>query len=117
MARRRVVTRHEIARQSLEKIADYLADAASLKVAIRFLERAEEAFAFILNSPGAGHQQEFRSPRLGPVRAWPIRGFRKWRVYYREVVDGVEVLDVMHGAQNQEARLEEKSLGDEAWEC
>jgi hypothetical protein len=37
-----------------------------------------------------------------------VPGFRKWLVYYREVDDGVEVLDVMHGAQDQEARLHEK---------
>lgn len=112
MAGRRTVHKHEAVKRSLESIADYLVLEASLKVALRFLERAEEAFALILRSPGIGHPQEFRSLKLGGVRAWHVRGFRKWLVYDREVEDGIEVLDVMHGAQDQEARLGEK-LGDE----
>lgn len=112
MDSRRVVHKHEVAKHSLDNIAEHLATEASFKVALRFLERAEEAFALILRSPGIGHPQQFRSLNLSDIRAWHVRGFRRWLVYYREVGDGVEVLDVMHGAQDQEPRLREK-LDDE----
>lgn len=113
MAKRRAVQKHEVAKRSLDKISDYLAREASLRVALRFLERAEETFERLLQSPGLGHLQEFRSLSLGDVLAWRVRGFRKWLVYYRELDDGIEVLDVMHGAQDQEARLAEKFEDDD----
>lgn len=111
----RAVHKHKVAKRSLDRIAEYLATETSVKVALRFLERAEETFALILRSPGIGHPQEFRSLQLGDVRAWHVRGFRKWLVYYREAEDGVEVLDVLHGAQDQEQRLRER-FEDEATE-
>ncbi|MBI5849853.1 MAG: type II toxin-antitoxin system RelE/ParE family toxin [Planctomycetes bacterium] len=104
---RRVLRKHEVVKNSLDSIAEYLATEASLRVALHFLERAEEAFALILRSPRIGHLQVFRSLELEGVRAWHVRGFAKWLVYYREVEDGVEVLDVMHGAQDRDARFQE----------
>lgn len=114
MASRRAVQKHEVVKRSLDEIADYLAREASLRVALRFLEHAEETFDRLLQSPGLGHLQEFRSLSLGDVLAWHVHGFRKWLVYYRQIEDGIEVLDVMHGAQDQESRLHEKFEADES---
>lgn len=72
----RHVYRHAIATQSLEAIAEHLANTSSLVVALRFLERAEEALAAILQSPGIGRLRNFRSGRLAGVRTWHVRGFR-----------------------------------------
>lgn len=103
----RCVRKHEVAKRSLDRIAEYLACRASLGVGLRFLDHAEETFARILRSPRIGRLQAFRSPKLAGVRAWHVRGFRNWLIYYREVEDGVEVLDILHGARDQQARMAE----------
>lgn len=113
MSEARRVLKHEQAKRSLEAVAEYLAREASVDVALRFLARAEETFAFLLGSPGVGHAPEFRSLELASVLAWHISEFENWLVYYREIDDGIVVLDVIHGARDLEARLSERFEPDE----
>jgi toxin ParE1/3/4 len=55
--------------------------------------------------PGLGSLKFFRSRRLKGVRSWSVRGFRKILVLYRPIVDGIEVLGVVHGARDIKSLL------------
>lgn len=89
MDSRRVVHKHEVAKHSVDDLAEHLATEASFKVALRFLERAEEAFALILRSPGIGHPQQFRSLNLSDIRAWHVRGVKESRASSARLCSGV----------------------------
>ena len=99
---------HDVAKRSLAEIAEYLAREATLEIALRFLDRAEETFEFLLETPGIGHRPDFRALALGDVRAWAVRDFPNFLVYYVETIDGIVVLDVIHAARDQEERLRER---------
>jgi plasmid stabilization system protein ParE len=48
------------------------------RVAIRFLEAAERAFASRASMPGMGGRWEGSAPEFADLRVWPIRGFKKY---------------------------------------
>ncbi len=70
------------------------------QAAERFLDAAEAAFAQLARTPLMGRSWESRSPRLAGVRSWTIPKFRKYRIFYRPIKDGIEVLHVFHGARD-----------------
>ena len=41
--------------------------------------------------------------RLAGVRVWRVSGFEKHLIFYRPNPEGVEILDVIHGARDIEA--------------
>lgn len=110
MARRGVRTT-VVAQESVARTFDHLADVASVATALRFLDRVQVSYARILRSPRLGKVQTFAQVRLEGVRAWPVLGFRNWLVYYRETATGIDVLDVLHGARDQQARLRDGLRG------
>lgn len=56
--------------------------------------------------PRMGRPRQFRNPQMDRVRSWAIRGFEKFLVFYRPTDQGIEVIRVLHGAQDIEAILE-----------
>ena len=79
---------------------------ASEAVAARFEDAVQEAFAWILENPTSGAPREYVSLRLSDLRMWPVRGFEKHLVFYRQNEDSVEVVRVLHGARDIEAVFE-----------
>jgi toxin ParE1/3/4 len=74
----------------------------------RFLRVAESSFQLLARMPTIGTAWESPDPRLAGVRVYPLpRGFRNYRVFYRPLPDGVEVLAVLHGARDLGAALED----------
>src|SRR5262245_25169681 len=70
------------------------------EAAERFLDALEAAFARLADMPRVGAPQEWRSARLREVRMWPIPQFSNYLIFYRERGDRIEVLRVLHGAQD-----------------
>lgn len=79
----------------------------NLPAAERFLVAAEEAFAKLAGMPGMGRRREFRKPAFQDVRSWPIRGFENYLVFYQPTPTGIDILRVIHGAQDIDRILEE----------
>jgi toxin ParE1/3/4 len=79
----------------------------SLDAASRLLIAAEKAFELLLEMPGLGRTWEVRNPRLAGLRMWPIRGFDKYLIFYRPIEDGIEIVRVLHGAQDIQSILGE----------
>ncbi len=79
----------------------------------RFLEAAAEAFALLAQFPLLGRVWLSPSPRLTGVRSWTIPKFRNYRVFYRPIENGIEVLHVFHARRNIRKLLEEEEDQDE----
>jgi toxin ParE1/3/4 len=93
------VHRAPSARADLVEIADYLAQ-RSEDLSDSFLAAVEQSLATAAQMPGLGNPCEFANPELQGVRTWPVRGFKKYTIFYRPVEGGIEVLRVLHGSRD-----------------
>jgi toxin ParE1/3/4 len=71
--------------------------------ATRVIDAAYETFKTLAGNPGLGKRRRLRSPRLRDIRSWHISGFENYRIFYREVPDGIQVIHIYHGARDIEA--------------
>lgn len=84
----------------LAGIADYLGQEAGATTSNRFLHAAEKAICDLASMPGMGAPWESPHARLAGVRTWPVPGFRKWLIFYREAAQELEILRVLHGTRD-----------------
>ena len=90
------------AQRDLDTQAAFL-QRSSPNVAIRFLESADSEMAKLASMPGLGGRWETNNPQLADMRVWPVKGFKNHLIFYREIDQGIEVIRVLHGAQDIEA--------------
>jgi toxin ParE1/3/4 len=69
-------------------------------VAERFLQAAEDACEKLADMPMMGTLRGFAHPQIADLRFWPIRGFENYLIFYRPTPSGIDVLRVIHGAQD-----------------
>jgi toxin ParE1/3/4 len=72
----------------------------------RFLDAAEESFALLAQMPLMGREWDSPSPRLAGVRSWTIPKFKNYRIFYRPIENGIEVLHVFHAKRDFRRILE-----------
>ena len=77
--------------------------------AIRFLAAAEVSFHLLAGMPELGERQEFERKELADLRAWQVRGFENYLIFYRPIEHGVEIVRVLHAARDIAAILEEEA--------
>lgn len=98
MSRR--IFRRDKAREDLVEHYRYLAE-RSPDIADRFLKAAELTLADLTENPYLGGAYPTDNPGLANVRCFRVsRTFRDYLVFYRPVNDGIEVVPVLHGAQD-----------------
>jgi toxin ParE1/3/4 len=96
------INRRPAAEADLTDHASHIAQ-DSVDAAERFLKSAEDAFSQLAICPYLGRPWTSGRPRLKGLRIWRIPGFRNYLVFYRVTRDAVEIVRVMHGAQDLEA--------------
>jgi toxin ParE1/3/4 len=101
------VSQRPRARRDVVDHAVYIS-AGNLEAAERFLDAVERAFAFLAKNPEIGSPRHCQNPRLVGLRMWPIRGFRKYLVFYCPRADGIEVVRVLRGERDIAAILEKE---------
>jgi len=74
----------------------------------RFLYAAEATFQRIAEMPGIGRLSGFSNPAIAQIRQYPIKGFNKYIIFYQISPETVEVVRVLHGAQNLEFILDQE---------
>jgi toxin ParE1/3/4 len=104
----RVIRKLPDARRDLVEIADYLAP-DDLAPADRFLEAADQTFEFLASMSEIGSQWESENPALAGLRVWPVRGFKKYLVFYRSTADSIEIVRVLHASRDIESILDTDS--------
>jgi toxin ParE1/3/4 len=98
----RVVTR-TAAKRDLTDHFVFLGENASVDVARRFLRACNVSFQALAQMPELGAERAFRNPCWSTVRAWPVKGFERYLIFYRPLPDGVEILRLIHGARDIES--------------
>src|SRR5207247_10970017 len=97
------VARRPEAIRDLVRHANYLGR-NSLSVATRFLAAAERTFENLARVPTVGGLYEFATPPPHPFRVFPIKKFPNHLVFYLALSDGIEVVRVLHAAQDKLGR-------------
>jgi toxin ParE1/3/4 len=87
------------ARRDLFRVADYLAQ-NSLAAAERFLAAAEGTMQALAGMPGMGSPWDTANPQLAGLRFFRVKGFDKYLLFYRPIDGGVEVVRILHAAQD-----------------
>ena len=64
----------------------------------RLLSAVEAASSLLATQPGIVQEENFRK-RAG-IRSWRVPGFENYLIFYRVNPDCVEILRLLHGAQN-----------------
>jgi toxin ParE1/3/4 len=100
----KIVIRPE-AESDLDAIYTYLGRSSHL-VAERFLAAVQGALETLAIMPELGSRSESSHKTLADLRIWPIRGFRKYLIFYRVLSDGIEIRRVLHGARDIESLFE-----------
>ncbi|MCA9774505.1 MAG: type II toxin-antitoxin system RelE/ParE family toxin [Myxococcales bacterium] len=97
----------------LDDIAAYIGQ-DNPRAQLRYLDRAEEALALLVERPEIGRlRTDFSNPRLRDLRSWAIRGFENHLIFYRVNDDGLEVVRVLHGARDIGVELGDEPDADE----
>lgn len=81
------------ARRDLGKILNDIARDRP-KAAVAFVERIEQKCRMLAESPEMGFLRDELAPGL---RAWPVA---KYVIFYRETLDGIDIVRVVHGARD-----------------
>lgn len=72
---------------------------------MRFVNAVEAEYRRLAEMPGMGAKRE-EFARFPGLRSWPVHGFRNYLIFYQPIEtgeNGIEVLRLLHGAQNFEA--------------
>ena len=92
--------------RDLDEIADHLAEKAGLDTALRFLHEAHETFARLSAQADMGWPCRLQHPDLKSARQFRVsESFDKYLIFYQPYNDRIEILRLLHGSQDLEARL------------
>jgi toxin ParE1/3/4 len=84
----------------LKNAFDYIAE-NNFEMALKFFDSARQTFAQLALMPGMG-----KVYRRG-LRKWAIKDFKKYFIFYRANDEFLEVIRVIHSAQDIEVILDE----------
>jgi toxin ParE1/3/4 len=72
----------------------------------RFLRQLEATLTHLEHLPGLGTPYPLSHPGLSGLRAFPVKRFTSYFVFYLPTPDGIDVVRVLHGARNIDPLLE-----------
>jgi toxin ParE1/3/4 len=96
--------------RDLDQQAYYLATEGSPATGHRFLVAAHETFALLSTQPQMGWPLRLRDSRLASLRIFRVSGFEKTLVLYLPLLDGVEIVRVVHGSRDLIAFLRREEV-------
>jgi toxin ParE1/3/4 len=96
--------------QDLADQAYYYATAAGPELGHRFLVAAHDTFALLATQPNMGWRSRLKPPALKGLRVFRVKDFERILVLYLPLLDGVEILRVVHGSRNLQTLLRREGL-------
>jgi plasmid stabilization system protein ParE len=92
--------------RDLDEIADYFVQNASLDVGLRFLAEAYGTLSLLATQPEMGWLCRLQPAEFRSVRVFRVgRPFERVLIFYRPASDYIDILRVLHGMQDLEARF------------
>ena len=110
MTPKSVVLRAAARRDIDEAVAHYLTDAGR-PTALRFIDRAKEAFLHVAVNPEPGSSRDGHELNLPGLRTWPVRSF-PYLVCYMTARGQVDVWRVLHRERDIPAWMDEGEGGE-----
>lgn len=95
------------ARSDILRQIGYYGDLGRADVGIRFFDAVRFSLDRLVQTPLAGSPKHFDHPELDGMRAWPVKGFDAFRLYYLVQDDRLVVVRVLHGRRDVEGVLED----------
>jgi toxin ParE1/3/4 len=89
----------EVVEAELDAIWEFIAF-DNMDAADRFLEAALAAFQELARMPGMGRKRNVSQARLRELRAFRVKGFENYLIFYGPISDGIEVFRIIHGARD-----------------
>ncbi len=99
------VIRRDKALEDLADCAFYIAE-DDPAVADRFVDAFEFSVERLAQMPYIGVAHPSDNPALFGMRRWPIKGFEKYLIFYLVLEDVIDIVRVLHAAQDIAAILE-----------
>lgn len=82
----------------------------SVEKALAFDQAVFETFDRLCEMPLVGTEREFTNPKLIGIRMWFVKGFEKYLIFYQVFGNYIEIVRVLHSAQDTDSILEEESI-------
>ena len=103
------VVRSPAAIGDIVEVADYIAQTTSLAAADRFIAATDKTLRATRRDARRGHSRyEPDDPAYAEMRYFPISRFRNYLVFYRPMLEDIEVVRVLHGARDIAAIFDEE---------
>jgi toxin ParE1/3/4 len=96
---RKSITKSPRAYNDLIEIACYIAQ-DNIEAADRFLIAVEETFDRLAKASEIGSLCPFKNPLAKEIRVWPVKGFKRYLIFYRSESNGINVVRILHGARD-----------------
>jgi toxin ParE1/3/4 len=96
--------------RDLDDQAFYYATEGSPELGHRFLVAAHETFSLLAGQPNMGWHSRLNQPDLKTLRVFRVKGFERILILYLPLLDGVEILRVVHGSRDLLALLHREGL-------
>jgi toxin ParE1/3/4 len=98
--------------RDIDAISDGLVErAANLDLGLRFITVTYETFALLAVQPMMGWSCRLPHLELKTARVFRVgEPFEKYLIFYRPYRDRIEILRVLHGAQDLELRLSSEGV-------
>ena len=97
--------------RDIDEIADYLAGQAGPDIGLRFLREVFETFTVLGTRPEIGWHCKVRHPRLITARTIRVsERFDKFLIFYQPYDDRIEILRLLHGAQDLATLFEREGI-------
>lgn len=89
-----------LAWRDLIQAAEYLEANANPGLAEHFVDAFADELKILSKMPHVGAFCGFQSREARDIRRWPITNFERWLIFYDPTGSRVEVVRVLHGAQD-----------------
>lgn len=99
------VVRRDKALEDLADCAFYIAE-DDPAVADRFVDAFEQSVEQLARMPYIGVAYPSENPALFGLRRWPVKGFDKYLIFYLVIEDTIDIVRILHAAQDIAAILE-----------
>jgi toxin ParE1/3/4 len=101
------------ARTDIREQIEYYLELDLPRVADRFQLAVSSSISAVMKHPSAGSpRQRYPNPALGGLRAWAVKGFDQFRIYYVVRENTVMVVRVLHDKRDIGAILEKQAIDD-----
>ena len=80
----------------------------SVEKALKFDQAVFETFDRLCEMPFIGTERNYSNPKLFGIRIWFVKGFEKYIIFYRAFGNYIEIVRVLHSAQDTDSILEEE---------